>query len=779
MYNVSANFHSAVLNTNNEQRALLALDGDLYFDNGDISSESGIVFNDNFCLDEDLAIGATPSNQLSVSIINDNAALQGTQFGKMRALLGVYVGDSAYTASVGAELFVDVAGVAVEGSTSVPYLSSGVPIDTQPSAPVYALFAYQNTLYTIHSDGTADKYTVAPSGITLDSTYTTNAFMAQKWAMWAEQGRCVSVYDNYIYEFVVNDTPPKVWNDLAAETWADVEAAYTWNDMGNVVAATYECAPLGTFYCERPAVTNGVTVDLVAYDKMKSLDERADAFWVGVSYPATLQNIYNQFCAYYGLTANNALPINGEREYQSAPASLSNITARDILGHIAEAAGSIARFNRDEQLVMSWFTTNSVSIPWWFAQTVNEYSVAPIDAVYIVRANGTRLSYGSGSNVYEISNNPLFEGGTSVTPPAQQLYNRLSAFAAFSPGNVSITADWSIMSGDIITVNGVSTPVYVQNIVWNGGANATIENTGSEYRAVPDSLDRELSSLGNTAFGIQEAVANNRLFFDNNGLTVKSGGIRILDGNGNIVFEATEAGDLSIVGAFESGGYRYSYNDFDPPDPDPQYWHYGIARARLTSDGLHFYVIETDSNYVPLDPDGEIDLGGLYWDILSDGISQSMSFLTDVRRLVAREATVSRYLAYSDDLEAGTGTQAVWLPDSHGYYGDFVLGISSSSLKYKKDITPLSDSAKRIIDSLRPVEYTDKNDDTGARHYGFIAEEADKVAPKLVFYQKGEPDSFAYDRVPVLLVEDNKRMHREIEDLQKQVETLKKLLEGK
>ena len=89
---------------------------------------------------------------------------------------------------------------------------------------------------------------------------------------------------------------------------------------------------------------------------------------------------------------------------------------------------------------------------------------------------------------------------------------------------------------------------------------------------------------------------------------------------------------------------------------------------------------------------------------------------------------------------------------------------STSSAKYKTDIRDLDDTS--TLDALRPVLYksnpeTVPGDDPTLDHYGFIAEDIDKVDPKLVEYKEDEagekiPNGVQYDRITVLLV---KRIH--------------------
>ena len=64
-----------------------------------------------------------------------------------------------------------------------------------------------------------------------------------------------------------------------------------------------------------------------------------------------------------------------------------------------------------------------------------------------------------------------------------------------------------------------------------------------------------------------------------------------------------------------------------------------------------------------------------------------------------------------------------------------VVGIFNSSQRYKHDIQPM-DKASETIYSLKPVTFKFNSDWKGTTQYGLIAEEVDKVDPKLVTHGK-------------------------------------------
>ena len=86
MYPASQEFHQAVAD-GAPQKALLIFE-DAVFTNDDIDVSTGISFRDYFNLEEDLAIGQAPSNEISFSLLNENRLLNEYKFGAFLATLG-------------------------------------------------------------------------------------------------------------------------------------------------------------------------------------------------------------------------------------------------------------------------------------------------------------------------------------------------------------------------------------------------------------------------------------------------------------------------------------------------------------------------------------------------------------------------------------------------------------------------------------------------------------------------------------------------------------------
>jgi predicted ribosome quality control (RQC) complex YloA/Tae2 family protein len=100
------------------------------------------------------------------------------------------------------------------------------------------------------------------------------------------------------------------------------------------------------------------------------------------------------------------------------------------------------------------------------------------------------------------------------------------------------------------------------------------------------------------------------------------------------------------------------------------------------------------------------------------------------------------------------------------------LGTTSSSQRFKKDITPMESSSNSILD-LKPVTFHYKSDKSDRPQFGLIAEEVAKVNPDLVVCDKnGEIYTVRYDAVNAMLLNEFLKEHKRVEQLETTVESL-------
>jgi len=185
------------------------------------------------------------------------------------------------------------------------------------------------------------------------------------------------------------------------------------------VTVTYEFAPLGVFIAERPDVVDRDVIQIRATDRMSLFDvEMPDKTTLGLnptsSNPVTILALLQAMCTNVGVTLANTAPdwfLNHNLTFSSWPKrAFESKTMREVLKWIAEAAGSIARFNRAGNLQITWFSTVNVTYDQtgWSEFSQSWYETAAIDGLKVRNEGETaESSYGTGTNPYVIAGNPF------------------------------------------------------------------------------------------------------------------------------------------------------------------------------------------------------------------------------------------------------------------------------------------------------------------------------------------------------------------------------------
>ena len=91
------------------------------------------------------------------------------------------------------------------------------------------------------------------------------------------------------------------------------------------------------------------------------------------------------------------------------------------------------------------------------------------------------------------------------------------------------------------------------------------------------------------------------------------------------------------------------------------------------------------------------------------------------------------------------------------------IAKKTSSIRGKDNVETLDFDSSQL-DKLRPVSYTYKFDD--APDIGLIAEEVNEIYPELINYDKeGRPNSVKYDGLSVMLLDEVKKLRKEVKEL--------------
>ena len=382
MYAASAAFHQAVKN-GMPQKAMLIFP-DAVFTDEDIDVDTGIEFDDNFNMETDLAIGQMTSNEIRFALFNDERLLNYYEFGEFTATLGVLIATTTY-APYGS-VMVETETASYIGSKAFPYMRRNrLEMEAQPSFGVTSLMAYDGKIYAFGSDG---RYAVYDdeTGANITSLNPVNAFMRSKGAKAEGTGTYYNPNTRILSVF--------------AGGYKDV----------------YEFVPLGVFEADRPNVPDQIRIDMTCYDRMTKFDkDMPTAAELGIaSFPTTIGALFTALCNYVQVPYRTATFINSTAEITEWPKAFETTTMRTVMGWIAEAAASNARFDRDGYLIMDWVRTGtgqsydekdySEFQPFW-------YETQQVNKLYNRKTqDGTDATVGSGDVGYLIQDNPLLAG---------------------------------------------------------------------------------------------------------------------------------------------------------------------------------------------------------------------------------------------------------------------------------------------------------------------------------------------------------------------------------
>lgn len=426
----------------------------------------------------DVTVGKCVSAELRCTVLNYHGLLSGYGFGRCSVSMGVIVGTEEWAMPVCKAAVVHGYGTAstavISAHEDAPFLRvNGSAASSQPTFSPDCLVLMGDTLCA--GDGT-NLWAATISGTTLTAKTVDNDFLAYKLGQWS--GRGISYQGKMAYEFT----------------------------SGGV--DKYEYVPLGTFYFDTPEQRRVANISCEALDGMQLFNVDVDDWWAGLTWPLTRGQLLASLCTYVGVTLKTTTFPGNTTSIASAPMAGNGLVGKDVLGWIAETACAYARMSRDDKLELVWFTAQNVKLTQnqHFGDSPAEYETPAVQALHVQVANtdlGVMLPENGSGNEYQALDNPLYYGSTEaeIRSKAQDLYNRLVAFPAYTPNSVDAVCDWAIEPGDIIQVVGGdgttrTLPIFRMTLKWGGGwARATYECTGGTGRKpAPQSKRREFAA---------------------------------------------------------------------------------------------------------------------------------------------------------------------------------------------------------------------------------------------------------------------------------------------
>lgn len=471
MYQASSAFHAKAMDDHVKTDILMQFEDGTFFTKFNDVKDIEITYPLNE--ETDVTVGKCVSAELKTTILNKHGLLNGFDFGKCKVSLGALIGTDTWSGSGVSVVYGygTANAVTITASATAPYLS-GVTGDQPAFAPT-CLVIVNNTLYA--GDGT-NLWAATISGTTLTAKAVDNDFLAYKLGQWS--GRGISYQGKMAYEFA----------------------------SGGV--DKYEYVPLGTFYFDTPEQRRVANISCEALDGMQLFNVDVDDWWAALKWPLTRGQLLQGLCTYVGVTLETTTFPGSTTSIASAPMAGNGLVGKDVLGWIAETACAYARMSRDGGLELVWFTTQSVKLTQnqHFGDSPAEYETPAVEALHVMVANtdlGVMLPENGSGNEYQVLDNPLYYGSTEaeIRSKAQDLYEKLIAFPAYTPNSVDAVCDWAIEPGDIIQVVGGdgttrTLPIFRMVLKWAGGwARATYECTGGTGRKpAPQSKRREFAA---------------------------------------------------------------------------------------------------------------------------------------------------------------------------------------------------------------------------------------------------------------------------------------------
>lgn len=627
MYQASAAFHAAAMA---EEAGALLLQ---FTDGTPLTTEDVGNIEITYPLNEetDVTVGKCVSAELRCTVLNYHGLLSGYGFGRCSVSMGVMVGAEEWAmpackAAV-AHRYGTASAVTISAHEDAPFLRvNGSAGSAQPTFSPDCLVLVDNTLYA--GDGES-LWAATISGTTLTAKTVDNDFLAYKLGKWSGKG--ISYQGNMAYEFA---------------------------DAVN----KYEYVPLGTFYFSTPEQRRVANISCEALDGMQKFNVDVDDWWAGLTWPLTRGQLLASLCTYVGVTLKTTTFPGSTESIASAPMAGNGLVGKDVLGWIAETACAYARMSRDDKLELVWFTAQNVKLTQnqHFGDSPAEYETPAVQALHVQVANtdlGVMLPEGGTGNEYQVLDNPLYYGSTEaeIRGKAQDLYEKLIAFPAYTPNSVDAVCDWSMEPGDIIQVVGGdgttrTLPIFRMTLKWGGGwARATYECTGGTGRKpAPQSKRREFAAYR----------AYHKLEVDIEGIHSEIGDVK-----GNVATLEVTASELrtQISGKLD-GNQAQSLIDqtVDKISLEVSSDSTGSTFV-IKKDGVEISSDKVDLHVNALNVDGEIVATSINLSTATITGTLSASYI-DVDSLTVKNANIESL--YANKIIGGGGTSGGYLPQA-------------------------------------------------------------------------------------------------------------------
>ncbi len=310
--------------------------------------------------------------------------------------------------------------------------------------------------------------------------------------------------------------------------------------LNNETPVAYEWIPLGVFYGSVAETNNDFkNLKLTAYDGFCKMTGRYDAS--NVPDETTLQYVYDDLrfkleheC---GVVLKERNLADENKNYEISNFPNLEITYAQAIGYVAGCLGENARFDRDGNLELVWYTDSGVTIDrsqqymGGFKRTTGK--ILTVTSI----STGTQENHigrGEGANGTNIN----FENPYITDEMAGDIYSRINGFE-YTPCQVKWRGNPAIQAGDKLQVfdkDNIPHTVLVmsQSLKIGGGCNASIDckGNGETTSNFSTSFESTAKKIERVYKGLEQAILD-----ATNQITGNSGGYVVFhdseDENGN------------------------------------------------------------------------------------------------------------------------------------------------------------------------------------------------------------------------------------------------------
>lgn len=823
-YSVSNTFRTNCYDDTKKQRiAFLASDGTM-FTNEDISVSDKVKFNIASCKSQQITFGELPCNTISLTLLNEDGRISASDIAKeYTCYIGVEVSDADYEVGQSAISAVRNTNECVSVHSVAPYIRGNIQLGTTINElsngyPCKILLSY-NTLYFVVRNGSNTYYGkhVKTGAFTYGNNQTPSDLEKAELDRLMDNKELsgLSLYKTGFEEYykaVSTTTTLTVWNTLKGGTWNDVKD-HKWSFYSGVTkfgARRFEAIPYGVWHFDRPRRVNTAVITLSGKDRMDRFDEDSKGFTAANgTIVLNMRNVITTIAAYKGVNIGSLSSLNGLApgyEYFTV-GYMEGKSLKDLLSYALEVCAVNGIIDREGYFSSISNSNTAIELPYVYSFDVADCVAHTIGSALVYK-QGDYEVYQTDGNIsngatYDWQDNPMF---SNSNPGGSWFSNNMHVkYGGFNNAITVTDADYSLWSDDVYswTQDGVTytEPIFSMSVEWDGFGRVTYTNYGDEERQYANYNNRmnAVSSVNDVNLqGFNQAKYADKLYFDSNGLTVESRGLRIKNANGDIVFDADDDGNLVLQGTIdalageigkwlitqdgllcnktgENWGLEIYSDGLDFRTPENYELAYVKFRDASGDNPRSLELMTNSANNV----EAEIWLTcktarfrtsavQIYGDVSFDSTSATF-------RVKASTVRFDNSIELDNIPTTTTAANTTLVSSTNGYKIHRV-----SSLRAVKDNIKTIENASEKVDTLRGVSFTSKceSDDPKRVLYGFIAEEVEKAVPELASYEDGKLQSVQYDRVCALLVEDNKACHKRIADLEARLERLEKMING-